>query len=138
MVVCTDSESVLTFVEELTKLLEASFERQYIQILGDPEREEPILGRRHRGRPKRLFLRMSEKYPVEGSNVLLSALASVNSKSKSAYDIYCDTAGKENIYHGNDSTLKAEDDYSNMDEITILNPIWLFDSIANYSLATIA
>jgi hypothetical protein len=138
MVVCTDSESVLTFVEELTKLLEASFERQYIQILDDPEREEPIFGRRHRGRPRRMFLRMSEKYPVEGSNVLLSALASVNSKSNSAYAIYCDTAGKENVYHGNDSSFKAEDDYTNMDEITIINPIWLFDSIANYSSATIA
>jgi hypothetical protein len=138
MVVCTDMESVLTFVEELTKLLEANFGRQYIQTLGQPERDKLIVGHRHRGIPKRMFLRMSEKYPVEGSNVLLSALASVNSKSKSAYDIYCSTAGKENNHCGNKNSFKADDDYLNMDEITILNPIWLFDSIANYSLATIA
>lgn len=138
MVVCTDSESVLTFIEELTKILDASLGREYIKVLSHGEKDEPSVGLCHRERPKRMFLRMSEKYTVEGCNVLLPALANLNSKSQSAYDIYCSTAQKENIQNENDSSLKAEEDCSNMDEITILNPIWLFDSIANYSLATIA
>lgn len=138
MVVCTDSESVLTFVGELTKLLDASLGREYDQVISHAAKNTSSLGLTHRGIPKRMFLRMSEKYPVEGCNLLLPALASVNSKSQSAYDIYCSTAHKENVENDNDGPLKAEEDHSNVDEITILNPIWLFDSIANYSLATIA
>ena len=130
---------MLSFVEEVTKLLQGNLGREQLHILSNAGKDESSVGMRHRGMPKRIFLRMSEKYPVEGCNVLLSALAAVNSKSQNAYVTYsCTALSKENIENENDSSSKPEEINSNVDEITILNPIWLFDSIANYSLATIA
>lgn len=74
-------------------------------------------------------LKMSSKYPIEGSEAYAQLLEKINHKllKSNNYKILpCDKENDENQSNcGGMEELGVE-------EITILNPTWVFDSISDY------
>lgn len=134
--VCTDSQSVLTFLEELSGLISLTSDqllKNNCELKTDPPGNVKSL----KYSPC-IRLKMSTKYPVEGSDAYECLIEKINSKSlKSNLDdldkiLICN---KENDKH---QSNYGDRQARGMEEVTILNPTWVFDSISDYSVMSTA
>lgn len=128
--VCTDSQSVLTFLEELSGFLSQASD----QLL---KKDSPGHMKSLKKRPC-IRLKISSKYPIEGSDAYACLIEKINLM---LLEVNLDdvnktlSCNKEN--DENQSNCVAGREYG-VKEITILNPTWVFDSISDYSIMSTA
>lgn len=151
IVLCTDKESVLLFLEDFSDIvcglrskeatsviLENDVDKS-VRVKGDQElrqlRESEIV--LNTSAVGRLILRMSEKYTVEGMPSGSPAITDANSRIQGSCSghvgsIVENDRGKENVENGCNSVLGKRDRVTRAEEVTVLNPTWVYDSISNY------
>lgn len=83
-------------------------------------------------------LKMSTKYPIEGSDAYACLIEKINSKLLKSN---LDGVDKNSMY--NKENDKNQSNYGDsqergVEEVTILNPTWVFDSISDYSIMSTA
>ena len=132
---CTDSQSVLTFLEELSGLISLPSEplKKDPGPMVDPLRNNDLLGKK-----PFIRLKMSLKYPIEGSDTYAYLIEKINLNllEGNLGDIgRISSCNKEN--DENHSKYGGSKEYG-IEEITILNPTWVFDSISDYSMMSTA
>lgn len=128
--VCTDSQSVLTFLEELSGFLSQVSD----QLL---KKDYPENIKSSKNRPC-IRLKISLKYPIEGSDAYACLIEKVNLMLLEVnLDVLNEilSCNKEN--DENQSKCVGSREYG-VEEITILNPTWVFDSISDYSMMSTA
>lgn len=134
--VCTDSQSVLTFLEELSGLISLTSD-QLLKNNSDLKLD-PFGDLKSSIKSPCIRLKMSIKYPIEGSNAYACLIEKINSKLlKSNFDgvdkiLMCNKENDKNQSNRGDSQARG------VEEVTILNPTWVFDSISDYSIMSTA
>ena len=151
IVLCTDKQSVLSFLGDLSDIVcglsnkgasSAVLQKDVnesvcvkgghgVRLLGESETVSNAPAAR------RMILRMSEKYTVEGMSSGSSAITDANSRIQGSCfgqggSFLEDGRGKENIENDCNSVLGKRTRVMCAEEVTILNPTWVYDSISNY------
>lgn len=128
--VCTDSQSVLTFLEELSGFLSQASD----QLL---KKYSPGNIKSLKKRPC-IRLKISSKYPIEGSDAYACLIEKLNLMllEVNLDDVdQISSCNKENDENQSKCVANIE---CGVEEITILNPTWVFDSISDYSIMSTA
>lgn len=128
IVICTDKLSVLTFLEELSALYATHREEESSYNSDMPSSSST-------SRALEINLKISDKYPVEDSQSYLQLIEGINAMSENILQnrlrkLQTDDSSQLDPSIGS----KFMEDRGRLMEITLLNPTWVFDSIANYSL----
>ena len=128
--ICTDKLSVLTFLEELSVLYATHREEESSYNSDMPSSSST-------SRALEINLKISDKYPVEDSQSYLQLIEGINAMSENILQNRLrklQMESKECSQLDPDIGSKFIEDRGRLMEITLLNPTWVFDSIANYSL----
>ena len=134
--VCTDSQSVLTFLEELSGLISLTSD-QLLKNNSDLK-HDPFGVIKSSIKSPCIRLKMSTKYPIESSDAYACLIEKINSKL-----LKCNVDGVDKILMGNKENDKNQSNCGDsqargVEEVTILNPTWVFDSISDYSIMSTA
>jgi hypothetical protein len=135
-VVCTDSQSVLTFLEELSGLISLTLD-QLLKNNSDLK-VDPFWDVKSSKKSPCIRFKLSTKYPIEGFDAYAHLIEKINSKLlKSNFDgvdkiLMCNKENDKNQSNYGDSQARG------VEEVTILNPTWVFDSISDYSIMSTA
>ena len=136
--VCTDSQSVLTFLEELSGLISLPSDQLLKNNRSNDLKLNPLRDVKSSKKSPCIRLKMSTKYPIEGSDAYACLIEKINSKL-----LMSTSDGVDKIFMGNKENDKNQSNYGDsqargVEEFTILNPTWVFDSISDYSIMSTA
>lgn len=137
--ICTDKLSILVFLKELKNyyIQENEIENSNLQA------DKNSIGKNKIRISKinlETFLRVSDKYPIEDHSSYMPLISEINALSE---NLLQQRLKKKNVntIDGNELIHRLDENKSEdgtndwkLQEIIILNPTWIFDSIANYSL----